>query len=69
MADKNIKRLYRSRKERMVAGLCGGVAEFYQQDPTIIRLVWILITVFTGFILGIIAYAIAWVVVPEQPLK
>jgi phage shock protein C len=68
MADK-IKRLYRSKKERMVAGICGGVAEYYGQDPTIIRLVWVLITVFTWFVPGIIAYVLAWVVVPEQPLK
>lgn len=65
MADKKMKRLYRSRKERMIAGVCGGIAEYFEQDPTIIRLLWVVVTIFTLFWAGILAYIIAWIIVPE----
>jgi phage shock protein C len=58
-----IKRLYRSKKERMIAGVCGGLGEYLNVDPTIIRLVWVLLA-FSGA--GIIAYIIAWIIVPEK---
>ena len=60
------KRLYRSKKERMIAGVCGGLGEYFKVDPTLIRLLWVVVTVFTGFILGIIAYIIAWIIMPER---
>ena len=60
------KRLYRSKKERMIAGVCGGIAEYFDVDPTLIRLLWVLVTIFTGFAPGVIAYLIAWVIVPEK---
>jgi phage shock protein C len=61
------KRLYRSKKERMIAGICGGIANYSKQDPTIIRVLAILIIIFTGFIPGLIAYLILWIVIPEEP--
>lgn len=64
MAAKNPKRLYRSRKERMIAGVCGGIAEYFNVDPTIVRLAWILLTFAGGA--GIVAYIIAWIIVPEE---
>jgi len=60
---KNIKKLYRSKKNRVIAGVCGGIGEYFNVDPTLIRLVWILF-VFTGA--GIIAYIIAWILIPEE---
>ena len=60
------KRLYRSRKEKMLAGVCGGIGEYLDTDPTIIRLVWILITI-ASFGMGIIGYIVALIVMPEQP--
>ncbi len=60
------KRLYRSRSERMLAGVCGGLAEFLDIDPTIIRLLWAFLML--GGI-GILAYFIAWIIVPEQPFE
>jgi phage shock protein C len=60
------KRLYRSKKERMIAGVCGGIAEYFDMDPTLIRLLWVLITIFTGFAAGVLAYIIAWIIVPEK---
>lgn len=60
------KRLYRSRKERMIAGVCGGIAEYLDADPTIIRLLWAIGTLFSMGI-GILAYLIAWIIIPEKP--
>jgi phage shock protein PspC (stress-responsive transcriptional regulator) len=60
-----MKRLYRSNKDRVIAGVCGGIAEYYNKDPTLIRLLWAVITIFTGFFPGVFAYLIAWVIVPE----
>ncbi len=61
---KNIKRLYRSKKERIIAGVCGGIAEYFDVDPTLIRLLWIVFILMGGS--GIIAYLIAWIIVPER---
>jgi phage shock protein C len=60
------KRLFRSHKERMLAGVCGGIAEHFDMDPTVIRVLWVLVTVFTGFVPGIIAYIACWVIIPEH---
>ena len=50
----------------MLGGVCGGLAEYFDTDPTIIRLVWVLLTILTGFVAGIIGYFIAWIIVPEK---
>ena len=60
------KRLFRSKKNRMIAGVCGGIGEYFDVDPTLIRLLWALITLFT-IGTGIIAYIIAWIIIPEKP--
>ncbi|NDL67195.1 PspC domain-containing protein [Anaerotalea alkaliphila] len=60
------KKLYRSRSDRMLAGVCGGLGKYLGIDPTLIRLVFI-IMVFAGFS-GILTYIIAMIVIPEQPL-
>ena len=62
------KRLYRSKKERMVGGICGGIAEYFDVDPTLIRIVWVVITAF-GIIPGILAYLVCWIIIPENPEK
>ena len=59
----NGKRLYRSSTNRMIAGVCGGLGEFFHIDPTIIRLVWALIGL-TGT--GIVAYIIAMIIIPSD---
>lgn len=61
-----MKRIYRSKKDRMIAGVCGGIAEYFKIDPTIVRLLWVLVTIFTGLILGIIAYILAAIIIPEK---
>jgi len=59
------KKLYRSKKERMVGGVAGGIAKYLDTDPTIIRLIWVLITILSVG-LGLIGYLIAWIIIPEK---
>ena len=61
------KRLYRSKKERMIAGVCGGIGEYTKVDPTIIRLLWVIFSFPLGIIGGVILYIIAAIVIPEAP--
>jgi len=61
------KRLTRSRENRILAGVMGGIGEFFGVDPVIIRLGYLLLTVFTGFVPGIVGYLLAILVVPEAP--
>ena len=62
------KRLMRSAADTKIAGVCGGFAEYLDVDSTVVRLVWVLVTFFTGIIFGIIAYFVAWMVMPLAPL-
>jgi phage shock protein C len=62
------KRLMRSSVDCKIAGVCGGIAEYMDVDPTVVRLVWVLITFFTGIVPGIVAYLVAWMVMPITPL-
>lgn len=59
------KKLYRSRTQKMIFGVCGGLAEYFNMDPTIVRLIVVAISLFTG--IGLIAYLIAGLVIPEAP--
>ena len=61
------RRLYRSRTDRMFAGVCGGIAETYGSDPTAVRLLTAVIGIVTGIIPMLIVYLVAAVVVPERP--
>ncbi len=62
------KRLYRSRKDRMIAGVCGGIAEYFNIDPVIVRII-ALILLLPGGLPGLIPYIILWIAVPEAPRK
>lgn len=64
-----MKRLYRSRTERMWLGVMGGIAQFFNTDPTLVRLVWVLLVVITGIIPGLLAYFIGAIIVPEEPAR
>jgi len=59
------KKLHRSRIDRMLGGVCGGLAEYFDIDPTLVRVLFAISVAFGGS--GIIAYIILWIVVPEQP--
>ncbi len=62
------KKLYRSRRDRWISGVCGGIAENTGMDSTLVRLLAVLVIVFVGAIfLGIIGYVIAACVIPEEP--
>ena len=60
------KRLYRSSNEKMIAGVCGGIAEYFDMDPTLVRLLWVVVSLITAVMPGIIAYIIAWIIMPEK---
>jgi phage shock protein C len=59
------KRLYRSRNDKFLAGICGGVGKYLDIDPIIIRLIFIVLLLSVGF--GILIYLIAWILVPLEP--
>ena len=59
------KRLYRSSDDRMIAGVCAGLAEYMDIDPTLVRLAMVLFTLVGGS--GILIYVIAWIIMPERP--
>lgn len=56
------KRLFRSKNNKVIAGVCGGIAEYFKIDPVIVRLIWVLMVFGYGF--GVLAYLIAWLVIP-----
>jgi len=62
-----MKKLYRSDENKTVAGIIGGVGEYFNIDPVVLRLLLILILIFTGFVPGLITYFIAMLVVPKKP--
>ncbi|MDB5195609.1 MAG: DNA-binding transcriptional activator PspC [Parcubacteria group bacterium] len=61
------RRLTRSTVHRVIAGVCGGIADHLDVDPVLVRLVSILLTFATGLGPGIIMYLIAWAIIPEGP--
>ncbi len=62
-----MRHLYRSRRERLIAGVCGGIAEYFGIDPTVVRLIWVLLSLPTMGFPGILAYIICWAVIPPEP--
>ena len=60
------KKLARSRTDRKIAGVCGGVAEYLDIDSTLVRIVWLMAALFVGW--GVIGYIVAWIVMPEGPV-
>ena len=66
MAEK-VKRLYRSGKDRVLAGVCGGIAKYLSIDPVLVRLVWLAGTVGSLGVGGILLYVIAWALIPRTP--
>jgi phage shock protein C len=60
------KRLKRSLQEKMIAGVCGGLAKYFTVDSTIIRVVFVLLTVFTAIVPGVLIYLIMWIIIPKD---
>jgi len=61
---KEVKRLYRSKKNKVIAGVCGGIGEYFNVDPVLIRLLWVLFAFAGGC--GILAYILAWIIIPSR---
>ena len=59
------KKLYRSRENRMIAGVCGGLGEYFEIDPTLVRLAVVFFSLWWGG--GILLYLLAWFIIPEEP--
>lgn len=57
------RKLYRSRNQRMVAGVCGGLAEYFNVDATMIRVLFLVLTVVGGS--GLVIYLVMWIIVPD----
>ncbi|NPU83900.1 MAG: PspC domain-containing protein [Syntrophaceae bacterium] len=61
-----MKQLYLSETNRKIGGVCGGVGEYFDRDPTFIRILFVLLTLFSfGF--GILAYIAMWLIIPRRP--
>lgn len=61
----NQKQFKRSLNDRMLAGVCGGLAQYLGLDPSLVRIVYAILTVFTAFA-GVIIYILMWIIVPEE---
>ena len=59
------KKLTRPQNNKMLAGVCAGIANYFGLDPTLIRVVYTLLTVFTAFA-GVIVYLLLWIIIPEE---
>lgn len=59
------ERYVRSRSDRVLAGVCGGLAEYLDLDPTLVRVAWVLVTVFAVGA-GLVAYLLLWLLAPEK---
>ena len=60
------KKLYKSNQNKMIDGVCGGIAEYFGVDPTVVRLIWALFSLMGGC--GILAYIIAAIIIPRNPV-
>jgi phage shock protein C len=61
------RKLYRSTSDKWIAGVCGGIAERYDHDPTLIRILWIAITIVTGILGGVLVYLLLWIFIEKYP--
>ena len=61
----NYKKLYRSRRDRMLGGVCGGIGDYFGIDPTLIRIAWVVGGLIVGA--GLIAYIICAIIIPDEP--
>ena len=60
------KRLYRSNTNKVFAGICGGLGEYMNVDPALLRLFWLLVVIFSGVVPGIVAYFLAIFIIPRK---
>ena len=63
-----MKRLYRSRTDKKIAGIFGGLAEMYGIDPSVLRLVMIFLGLGTGIVPLLVTYIVGWIIIPKGPV-
>lgn len=63
------RRLTRSNREKMIAGVCGGLAEYLDMDPTVVRVLYVLVSILSAAFPGIIAYIILMFLMPPPPVE
>jgi phage shock protein C len=61
------KKLIRLRSDRKIAGVCSGLARYLALDVSLVRILWFFITFVSGIVPGIVAYILAWIIIPEEP--
>jgi phage shock protein C len=62
------RQVVRPHAGRKIAGVCAGLARYFDLDPTLVRLVWVILSIYPGaIVLGVIAYLIAWFIIPSEP--
>ncbi|HUI10023.1 MAG TPA: PspC domain-containing protein [Bacteroidota bacterium] len=62
-----MKRLYLSDTDKKFAGVCGGIAEYLEVDPTVARLLVVVLDLLTGIVPGLFVYLVAWMIMPRKP--
>lgn len=63
------RKLYRSTTDKILTGVCGGIAEYIPMDSTVLRLMWALIVAITGFVPGVLVYIVAVIIMPMKPTE
>jgi phage shock protein C len=62
------KKLYRSKNNKMLSGVCGGIGEYFDLDPTIVRLAWVILSIPMAGFGGVLAYIVCALIIPELPV-
>jgi phage shock protein C len=62
-----VKRLYLSSRNKKIGGVCGGIAEYLDVDPTVVRLITVVVALFTAVIPALFCYLLAWIIIPVEP--
>jgi phage shock protein C len=64
-----MKKLYRSQNNRRIAGVCGGLGETYDIDPTLLRLLFVFLTLISGVLPMVVVYIVGWIIIPVKPQR
>lgn len=67
--NQSVKRLYRSNSDSVICGVCGGLGEYFKVDPVVVRLAWVIFTILTAIIPSLLVYALAYVIIPKEPVS
>ncbi|MFZ5989027.1 MAG: PspC domain-containing protein [Bacillota bacterium] len=62
------RKLYLSNSDKIISGVCGGIAEYMGIDSTLVRLITVILAIMSGIWLGVLVYFVAWAIVPKRPI-